>query len=86
VELRDEFHRLYNSDSWQAKLQPLLEERGVTNKGNKQNYMVKTYEVDQAGLPESYFETLAQAFEEHLSIAQVVDEILEEAVANVKED
>lgn len=86
VELRDEFYRLYNTDRWQEELEPLLDERGITNKGNKQTYMVKTYDVNQSGLPESYFETLAVAFEEHIPIAEVVDEILDEAVANFKDD
>ncbi len=85
VKLRDEFHRLYNSDRWQEELRPLLDERGITNKGDKKNYMFKTYEVDQSGLPESYFETLATAFEEHLPIAEIIDEILNEAVENVEE-
>ncbi len=86
VELHDEFHRLYNSDRWQAKLKPLLDERGITNEGNKKQYMFKQYDVDQPNLPESYFETLAVAFEEHLPVADVVDDILAEAVANVKEN
>ena len=86
MDLRDEFHRLYNSDRWQNELEPLLDERGITNKGNKQDYMLKTYDVDQSGLPESYFETLAVAFEEHISVAEVIDGIVEEAVANVKDD
>jgi hypothetical protein len=85
VPLRDEFNRLYNSDRWQRELQPLFDERDITNKGNKKNYFIKTYDVDQSRLPESYFETLAIAFEEHLPIVEVVDEILDEAVANVKE-
>ena len=83
VDLRDEFHRLYNSDRRQSELEPLLEERGITNKGNKRDYTTKTYDVDQSGLPESYFETLALAFEEHLPIAAVVDEILDEALENI---
>ncbi len=83
VELRDEFNRLYNSQKWQDQLEPLLDERGISNKGNLRDYTEKTYDVDQSGLPESYFETLAIAFEEHLPVAEVVDEILDEAVANV---
>lgn len=86
VDLRDEFYNLYNSAKWQNQLGPLLEEREITNKGNKSNYMVKNYDVDQSGLPESYFQTLAFAFEEHLPVAEVVDDILEEAVENVKAD
>lgn len=86
VDLRDEFHRLYNSERWQAELAPVLEERGITNKGNKRDYTRKTYDIDQAGLPESYFETLGYAFEEHLPVADVVDEILAEAVENVKDN
>ena len=85
VPLRDEFYQLYNSDRWQQELKPLLDEREITNKGNKKTYFTKTYDVDQSRLPESYFETLAIAFEEHLPIVEVVDEILDEAVANVKE-
>jgi hypothetical protein len=86
VPLRDEFNRLYNSETWQQELQPLFKERDITNKGNKKNYFVKTYDVDQSRLPESYFETLAIAFEEHLPIVEVVDEILDEAVANIKDN
>lgn len=85
VDLRDEFYRLYNSDRWQAELEPLLDARGITNKGNKQDYMVKEYDLDQSDLPESYFETLAVAFEEHIPVAEVIDEILDEAVANVRD-
>lgn len=86
VPLRDEFHRLYNSERWQQELQPLFEERDITNKGNKNNYFIKTYDVDQSRLPESYFETLVVAFEEHLPVAKVADEILDEALQNVKND
>jgi hypothetical protein len=84
VPLRDEFHRLYNSDRWQQELQPLFDDRDITDKGNKKNYFIKTYDVDQSRLPESYYETLAVAFEEHIPIVEVIDELLEEAVANVK--
>jgi len=86
VDLRDEFNRLYNSQKWQDQLEPLLDEQGISNKGNQRDYTKKTYEVDQSGLPESYFETLAVAFEEHLPVAEVIDEILDEAVANVKDN
>jgi hypothetical protein len=84
VDLRDEFHRLYNTDRWQAKLKHILEEQDIENVGNKTEYTRKIYAVDQSRLPESYFETLAVAFEEHLPVAEVIDEILDEAVANVK--
>jgi hypothetical protein len=83
VEMRDEFTRLYNSERWQEELRPLLDERNITNKGNKKDKMVKKYEVDQSRLPESYFETLARAFEEHIPIAEVIDEIVAEARENV---
>lgn len=86
VDLRDEFHSLYNSDRWQDKLKPLLDDRGITNKGNKRDYMIRTYDVDQSDLPESYFETLADAFKDHLPVAEVVDKIVSEALSNVKED
>lgn len=84
VEVRDEFHRLYNSDRWQDKLQPILDSRQITNEGKKKVLFEKTYEVDQSSLPQSYFETLAVAFEEHLPVVVVVDEMLNEAVENVK--
>jgi len=84
VELRDEFHRLYNTDTGQAKLEDVLDEQDIENLGNKAEYTRKIYAFDQSRLPESYFETLAVAFEEHLPVAEVVDEILKEAVENVK--
>lgn len=84
VELRDEFNSLYNSDRWQDQLEHLLNERGITNKGNMRDYTEKTYEVDQSRLPESYFETLATAFEEHIPVAKTVDGIVEEALDNVE--
>ena len=71
---------VHNSDRWQEELQPLFEDRDITNKGNQQNYFIKMYEVDQSRLPESYYETLVTAFEEHLPIANVVDKILDEAL------
>ena len=79
-------YRLYNSEKWQQELQPLFEERDITNKGNKRNYFVKTYEVDQSRLPGSYFETITAAFEEHLPVVNVVDEIVDEALRNVKNE
>lgn len=85
VDLRDEFHAVYHSEDWQTELTPLLEERDITNKGNKANYLYKTYDVDQSGLPESYFRTLATAFEEHRPVADVIDDILAEAVENVRD-
>jgi len=84
VDVRDEFHRLYDSGRWEDELQPLLDSRQITNEGKKKVLIKKTYDVDQFGLPESYFETLAVAFEEYLPAVEVIDEILDEAVANVK--
>jgi hypothetical protein len=46
--------------------------------------MAKTYDVDQSRLPESYFQTLATAFEEHVPIAEAIDNIVDEARENVK--
>jgi hypothetical protein len=86
VPFRDEFHRLYNTDRWQEKLKPILIEQNITNRGNKSEYTRKTYDVDQSGLPRSYFETLAIAFEEHLPVAEVVNDIVAEAVENLKRD
>ncbi|QLG61933.1 hypothetical protein [Halorarum salinum] len=83
VPMRDEFHLLFNNDRWQERLRPLLKERGITNKGNKRDLMQKTYDVDQSGLPESYFKTLATASDEHLPIAEVINDIVAEARSNV---
>jgi uncharacterized protein YnzC (UPF0291/DUF896 family) len=46
--------------------------------------MTKTYDVDQSRLPESYFETLTTAFEEHIPIAEIIDEIVAKARENIK--
>ncbi|WP_338739347.1 hypothetical protein [Haloplanus salilacus] len=83
VDLRDEFNRVYNSTEWQDDLDPLLAEHDITNLGNKANYTRKTYEFGQSGLPESYFQTLAVAFEEHLEVATLVDEMLAAAISNL---
>jgi hypothetical protein len=45
----------------------------------------KQYDVDQSRLPESYFETLAVAFEEHLPVVEVIDKILDEATSNIED-
>ncbi|MFC7240406.1 PD-(D/E)XK nuclease family protein [Saliphagus sp. GCM10025317] len=84
VPLRDEFYHVYNSERWQQTLKPLLAERNITNKGNKRDITAKTYDVDQSGLPESYFATLSTAFEEHLPVAAVVDDVLNEALENLE--
>jgi hypothetical protein len=84
VPLRDEFHRLYNTDRWQEKLESILIEQNISNRGNKSKYTRKTYDLDQSGLPGTYFETLAIAFEEHLPVAEVVSDILAEATQNLK--
>lgn len=85
VPLRDEFYRLYNSDQWQSEVQSALDTQDILNKGNKSTYTQKTYDIPQSDLPESYFDTLAIAFEEHLPVANVADKILSEALDNVKE-
>lgn len=85
VPVRDEFYELYTSDRWQAKVEPKLAEHNIMNRGNKSEYTHKTYDVAQSALPESYFETLATAFEEHRPLAEVANEILNEAVDNVVE-
>jgi len=84
VEVRDEFQRLFNSDRWQKELQPILDSSQISNEGKKKELTKKTYDVDQPNLPESYFETLAFAFEEHLPLVEVVDKILDDAVENVQ--
>lgn len=86
VPLRDAFYEAYHTDRWQAELQPLFDEKGIENIGNKKNYMRKTYDVDHSGLPESYFQTLATAFEEHLEVAEVIDQILADAIENLEQE
>lgn len=44
------------------------------------------YEIDQSGLPESCFEALAIAFDEHLPVVRSVDEMRNEALLNVTND
>ncbi len=63
----------------------LLHAHNITNVGIKKALIGKQYDVDQSRLPESYFETLAVAFEEHLPVVEVIDEILDEAVEKVKD-
>lgn len=86
TDIRSEFHRRFNSDRWQEKLRPVFEERDITNKGNKRDYTRKSYGVNQSGLPESYFETLATAFEEHKQVAELADAIHQEALSAIGPD
>lgn len=58
----------------------------TAGKGNLRDYTKKTYDVDHSGPPESYFEMLAVAFNEHIPVAKEIGEILNEAVANVKDN
>ncbi|AGN02282.1 hypothetical protein L593_11695 [Salinarchaeum sp. Harcht-Bsk1] len=85
-DIRSEFHRRFNSDRWQEQLKPMLGKRDITNKGNKQDYTTKTYDVNQSRLPGSYFETLATAFEEHQQVAEIADQIHQEAVGGASLD
>lgn len=82
-EIRSVFNDLYNSDSWQSKLDSACDDYGITNKGNQKTYTTRTYDVDQAGLPESYFEMLETAFKDHRELAQTVDEIHKKALDQV---
>jgi len=85
-DLRDEFNRLFNSGARQDRLKPLLDERDIQNQGYQRDYTEKIYDVDQSGLPGTYFDTLVTAFEEHLAVAEVVDEIHQEALSNISQE
>jgi hypothetical protein len=57
--------------------------RVLQNQGYQRDYTEKSYDVDQSGLPGTYFDTLVTAFEEHLAVAEAVDEIHQEALSNI---
>ncbi|WP_257300898.1 PD-(D/E)XK nuclease family protein [Haloarchaeobius sp. FL176] len=82
--VRSVFNNLYNSERWQTKLDSVCDEHGITNKGNQKTYTTATYDVNQAGLPESYFETLETAFSDHQELAHLVNQIHREAVAEAR--
>lgn len=77
---RDSFIERFNSSRWQKRLQPHLQENDIEAIGGPKAFTRKQYTVNKRALPESYFETLQLAFDEHAGIADVVTNILEEII------
>lgn len=83
---RDAFIGLFNSTSWQDRLEPHLEEHDIEVEGGPKVFTRKRYDVEKQQLPESYFETLQNAFNEHADLATIITEILTEAIEKAEED
>lgn len=83
---RDAFIDLFNSTSWQDRMEPHFEEHDIEVKGGPKVFTKKRYDVEKRRLPESYFETLQVAFDEHAELATIITELLSEATKKAGEE
>ncbi|MFB6178267.1 MAG: PD-(D/E)XK nuclease family protein [Halorientalis sp.] len=85
---RERFKELFVSDKVAVDLDPHLAEHDINKRAdysyNNPRFTEKVYPVVKTDLPESYYETLTQAVSEHLTLGQVINEILETAIADVE--
>ena len=58
--------------------------RGIETSPGKIVYTRKIYEFDVTGFPESYYETLAEAFEEHQEVADILSDGLETVLSDYR--
>jgi hypothetical protein len=77
-DFQNRFRSRFRSDETMARLQPVLEEHDIDPLADStSSYTQKMYYFDQNRLPNSYYETLVVAFEEHQEIADIVSNVLE---------
>lgn len=75
---RDQFRSRFQSDETMARLQPVLKEYDIDRiTDSTSSYTQKIYDFDQNRLPDSYYETLVVAFEEHQEMADIASDVLE---------
>lgn len=87
---KDRFTDLFMSDEYAADLDAVLGKHNI-DKGPGIDYSNprltgKTYSVPRTDLPESYYETLRQATNEHIELAPVINEILTTAINDIEAD
>lgn len=79
---RNEFKRLCNTEYYN-KLIETVDPYGIEHVTGKKTHTNKHYPFDGTQLPESFYETLADAFNEHIEVALILTEIHEQAVDTV---
>ena len=76
-DFRDRFRSRFHSDETMARLRPILTEYDINRiTDSNSSYTQKVYDFDENRLPDSYYETLVVAFEEHREIADIVSDVL----------
>lgn len=83
-EIREEFNALYQSEEWRGEIEKVCEKYGINNRSLQKTYTKASYDVDQSRLPDSYFETLLTAFEEHKEIADIANRIHQKALEKAR--
>lgn len=80
----DEFGDRFHSDE---SVSESLQKQDITQKnGAKMWHTEKIYPFDQEELPDSYYETLQTAFEEHREIADDITEVFEATLDEIKSE
>jgi hypothetical protein len=81
---KEEFSNQFHSDE---KVGESLQKQNITQKnGAKMWHTEKTYPFEQEKLPNSYYETLQTAFEEHQEIADHITRIFEATLDEIKSE
>lgn len=80
---REEFKRLCNT-KYREQLVETGEPYGIDHVSGKKTHTEKYYSFDGGRVPESFYETLSEAFDENAHLAPILTEIHEEAVDRVR--
>lgn len=79
-DLREDFREQLMSESNKQRWLSLTNERGIKCLDRKKIFTESIYEFNQERFPESYYETLAEAFDDHAELADLLTESLDEVV------
>lgn len=84
---RERFKELFDSEQYADQLDPLLEEYDIRKRADysyaNPRFTEKRYSVRKPDLPDSYYETLSVAVEEHQQLEPVITEMLDQAITDV---
>jgi hypothetical protein len=89
-EYREKFKEMFDSDRFAEELDPIFGKHDINKRVDysysNPRFTEKIYSVTKTELPESYYETLSQAVEEHQELAPVINDILSTAIEEVERD
>ena len=87
---RERFKELFISERFADQLEPILKEHNIEKRADysyvNPRFTEKTYTLDKTALPDSYYETLRKAVQEHQELAPVINEMLSTAINDVEAD